>query len=387
MSQKIISWDIGIKHLAYCIMDYNPNNKNQPFNIYHWGLIDLLEQANDTQINNRICCGTIPKKKNQSVQCSKKPTCYCIINNIEYAFCNVHKKVIYPKLTEESKPLIFIKCNETTNANTNANTHTDTHTDTHTETGKTTNKCQYIQQKTNTLCGKNALWKNENDMSNNYYCSAHKTSIEKTSITKMNLKQIKKTNCTNTSMDLLVEKLVITLDSMPELLYVNNVIIENQLGLVNPKMKTISAYLHTWYMIRGRIEKAKTGSTIDKIQFISPSNKLKVNNDNTIIVLSTSKNAEEKYHLTKNLAVQYCKQLIKQDQHNIELLEKHKKKQDDLCDAFLQGAWFLAIKNNQIDSKNNKNNKKDNVVDELISVIDEDDELISVIDEDAEEEI
>ncbi len=38
---KIISWDIGIKNLSYCFIEYNINMKK--INIIEWNLIDIIK--------------------------------------------------------------------------------------------------------------------------------------------------------------------------------------------------------------------------------------------------------------------------------------------------------------------------------------------------------
>ena len=101
-------------------------------------------------------------------------------------------------------------------------------------------------------------------------------------------------------------------------------------------MKSISSTIYDYFLIRGIIDKEKTQSKIHTVKYISPSNKLKVDADNTIKTLSKTAD-NQKYKLTKQLGIQYCKQLIAHDTINLDFLGTQKKK-DDLCDAFLQGA-------------------------------------------------
>ena len=64
-------------------------------------------------------------------------------------------------------------------------------------------------------------------------------------------------------------------------------------------------------------------------------------NDNTVQVLLKANGGDGKYKLTKELAVKYTKQLL--TDNKLDFLNTHKK-QDDLCDAFLQGCYYLSIK-------------------------------------------
>ena len=45
-SRQLISFDIGIKHLAYCIFEYNPTTPSE-YNILEWKIINLLETETD----------------------------------------------------------------------------------------------------------------------------------------------------------------------------------------------------------------------------------------------------------------------------------------------------------------------------------------------------
>jgi hypothetical protein len=161
---------------------------------------------------------------------------------------------------------------------------------------------------------------------------------------KNTVKLIKKNKVNKISIDFILKKLIEKLDEIPELLQVDKIIIENQPSLKNPKMKTISSALYTYFLIRGIIDKNITNSKITNIHFISPSNKLKVNENNTIMVLSKVNQADKKYKLTKSLGIKYCKQLIQNDENAKTIFNEISKKHkiDDMCDAMLQGAYYLS---------------------------------------------
>tara|TARA_B100001094_G_scaffold255282_1_gene254209 strand:+ start:1474 stop:1665 length:192 start_codon:yes stop_codon:yes gene_type:complete len=55
MTKKIISFDVGIKNLAYCILE----KSNETFKILHWNIINILEE----EINNIPKCNNYVKKK------------------------------------------------------------------------------------------------------------------------------------------------------------------------------------------------------------------------------------------------------------------------------------------------------------------------------------
>ena len=59
------------------------------------------------------------------------------------------------------------------------------------------------------------------------------------------------------------------------------------------------------------------------------------------------------YKLTKDLSIQYTKQLLKNDVEHQNILNFYEKK-DDMCDAYLQGRYYLEF----IKNKKNIINKK-----------------------------
>jgi hypothetical protein len=195
----------------------------------------------------------------------------------------------------------------------------------------------------------------------------------------------------------LSEKLFSRLDLLKKyFLNVDEVLIENQPSMRNPVMKTISVFLYSYFVIRGTID----NKLISYIKFISPSNKLKIDVENTNEVLGGGKTKEKVYKLTKELGIKYCRSLISKDDD--EIIASVKKK-DDMADAFLQAFQYLfrpipkkylekiyEIDDNDIDivkknikkgkkiNKNDKNDKNKNKKDkkdkkEIIIVMSEDD--------------
>ena len=118
-----------------------------------------------------------------------------------------------------------------------------------------------------------------------------------------------------------------------------DVYIENQPTFINPTMKTISSMLFSYFLMRGIHEKETTKSTIENINFCSPSNKIKIGGKNTENEIKTSKE-NIVYKLTKSLAVKFTRSLIEDTQEYLDLFNCHTKK-DDLADAFLQG--FMKV--------------------------------------------
>lgn len=305
---KIVSWDVGIKNLAYCIMEYQSDNKDVPFKVHEWGIINILNNVTPK------CSFDIEvyEDKTKNKHCTKDASFGAEINGQQYYFCKAHKirhNILLP--TQIMTQFKSIKDE------------------------KDKPKCL--------TCTKNAQWNYSENGQEFYICTTHKNAKTKNETKGAELKNVKKMNCTNISVDDLKLTLFTTLDKMPQFHQVEEVIIENQPTLKNPKMKSVSNAVWDYFAIRGIIDREKTNSKINNVQFICPSNKLKVDNDNSIKVLSNTKNSTDKYKITKALGIIYCKQLLKNDKKFLDLLESHTKK-DDLADCFLQGCWYLAIK-------------------------------------------
>ena len=133
--------------------------------------------------------------------------------------------------------------------------------------------------------------------------------------------------------------LVNKLDNIKELLDVDEVCIENQPAFKNPRMKAISDTLYTWFVIRGMVD----NKTIKKINFISPSNKLKIE-DKEDEINEEIENSSNKYKTTKKLSIQHCKEILKYNQDYIKMIEKFPK-QDDCCDTIMMAIYYF--KNNK----------------------------------------
>ena len=142
----------------------------------------------------------------------------------------------------------------------------------------------------------------------------------------MRLSNVKQPTIKDVDIDKLKYNLWILLDQIPELLKVDEVIIENQPSLKNPKMKSIAETLYNYFLCRGIIDTKITMSPITNVKYISPSNKLKINKDNTKLVLSNSKNKTETYKLTKELGIMYCQQFIDSMPKWKDHLHKYKKR-------------------------------------------------------------
>lgn len=304
MPHTILSWDVGIKNLAYCIVKFEENQ----FTIKKWDIINILDDRLTCEYNLRggeKKCGKIAKHIftiNEQSSCESKYYCKSHIDKADY-------NIIIP--------LDEIQC------------------------------CK---------CKKNSI--KIVDGTTHGWCEKH---LEK-DVEVYKRRCVKKINqqCTKQSLTKMGVSMFEKLDKVPELMDVDEVLIENQPVLKNPTMKTIACMLLSYFTLRGLYEN-KGQYTHDTLRHVSASGKLKVNNKTTNKELKKGKNEKEVYNITKGLSVKYTKAII--NSKDLEHLNKYKK-QDDLCDALLQAIRVyygdnvpegiaLKLKTVKVDNKSN----------------------------------
>ena len=233
---RILSFDVGIKNLAYCILELKETKEEYPYKIIQWGILDIL-----SDIKKIPKCSIIQKNKKV---CNRDSTIYENVNGTIIGYCNRHKK-----------------------------------------------NCKADK-----------------------YCYAGCSDIKKIPILDLTMLFIQK------------------LDRHLEFRDVDIVVIENQPCLRNPRMKTVQNIIYMYFVMNGILNDL---SKISDISLISARNKLSVYTGPKIEC-----NLKNEYSRTKKLSIEYSKIILKDDEENKKVLMTHKKK-DDLCDAFLQGAFFL----------------------------------------------
>ena len=278
MSRTILSWDVGIKNLAYCIVKFDENS----FKIIKWDVINLLDDRLTCDHNLRggsTKCGKIAKNVftiNEQESCEPQYYCKSHLTKIDYDI------VI---------PLDVIKCCKCRQ-----------------EAVKIVNNTQYG------------------------WCEKHLD--KETGIYKRRCVRKINQQCTKQSLPKMGVSMFEKLDNVPEMMNVDEVIIENQPVLKNPTMKTVACLLLSYFIMRGIHEK-KGKFNSETLRYVSASGKLKVNTKTSNNELKKGKNEKDVYNITKELGVKYTKAIL--NETDVDYLNKYKK-QDDLCDAFLQAV-------------------------------------------------
>lgn len=276
----ILSFDVGIINLAYCLF----TKENNKLKILNWGIINLTDRE-----TTKCYCGL---------------KAFFFQNNNHY--CKVHAKKC-----EIIKPFEDIFKNNCDN------------------------KCIYLVK--DNCCNK----KSKYFLDDNFYCNLHAKQKYKSLENLAKVKKFKNKPVNGMNFDETKLKLFQQLNEKKELLKADIVLIENQPSMKNPTMKSISIAIYDFYMIRGLLDKVPE-SNIKIVKFMNPSNKLKlVDNGESIQVVIYKKelNESKAYKLTKELSVKYAKELVKSIPEWFDFLNNQKKK-DDLADALLQGLYY-----------------------------------------------
>ena len=207
MEKTVLSFDVGIVNLAYCILKKKETNT---FEILKWNIINIDENkltCTHKNKNDKLCDSNAKYSYNHSNEDKEnKEEYFCTshYNSFMKSFNKTFEKEYVIKKVEEN---IKDKCCE--------------------------NKCK-------SLCEFNLNKKN--------YCTKHLEKIKKEYIVNKTPKKIKNQNSNYKSINNLSSILFKKLDSLKEdFLKVDEVLIENQPSLINPTMKTISALLYSYF--------------------------------------------------------------------------------------------------------------------------------------------
>jgi len=308
---KVLSFDVGIKNLGCCIVEWvDSQEKKNNLKIHYWDIINLVENKKQDEHINYKCV-------NQN--CDNKVKSYIEFNDIKYYFCNRHLAKKEELLKNIIMPFEETKWNKIKNSSCN--------------------KCKDISSDLN----RKTYYQNTDV--NLILCSKHYNQIisKVTNIFKK-IYPIKNKKVKDLTTNDLKFQLVKCLDQRKEYFLhdIDMVLIENQPTLKNMTMKAVSDTIYTWFMIRGIADKEINNASIGQIKFISPSNKLKEFDQKSITEADESK----KYKMTKKLSIQNTKTIL--TSYGLDNWVKHItsfEKQDDLADSFLQG-WYVLNNNN-----------------------------------------
>jgi hypothetical protein len=339
--KTIISFDVGMKNLAYCLFQVDSDNQSDDLNnfkVLKWEVINL-------------CSPIVHKCNNGGTEYCKDDAKYCKITvnyddeNTECAsigyYCNKHakkcttlkvppceldiKKIKKQKLVDIKKIIEKYNIKQTVKLNDAATYNTD-HVDNdeniiiQVETKRQKNNKEQLLDIIQEELNKKYLQPIENVRANE---------IDLLTLGKNMMIELDKFVVKQNNLDESHENGMGGLgDMINSMKYkIDIVIIENQISTIASRMKTLQGMLAQYFIMKD----------VPCIEFISASNKLKM--------FMTKKKTT--YTERKLESVEVTKELLEK----LPLLKEYKgildknKKKDDLADCFLQGIYYLTVKN------------------------------------------
>ena len=274
---KILSFDVGIKNLAYCLFSINCCN-DKLLKIIKWDVINLCESTSSSSSSSL----NKNKTKYPCSMCKKNAYYYLNLNtkseNDTFEKINIPESVMYCKKHANETKLVI-------------------------SDGKNKPKSKQKQPYLSLIVPSKSKQQNASDID--------------MIVLGRNLK---------IKFDLIFNEYV----SSENELSIDAVVIENQIGPLAGRMKMLQGMIAQYFIMKN----------VEKIEFISATNKLKLfknikNNENEI--------NENSYKFRKQQGQRICNSLLSfypsLQSWNKEF-DKHFKK-DDLSDCFLQGYYYM----------------------------------------------
>lgn len=308
---KLLSIDIGIKNLAFCLFEI----ENNIYSVKKWNIVNIGEET-------PLLCGEIENEKSktkstkstkhqphpqtpQSINICNKPAKYTKNNK---CYCLKHSK----------KQLFHVPTKELESAYLNK---------------QKINSLFELAEKYNINYTKPIKKQDLIHLFNEYVLNKCFEPVNITNSNKVDIisigKNIKKkfdeiftTNNTYNNIDV--------------------ILIENQISPIANRMKTIQGMVAQYFIMK------KSTQQQQHIEFVSSFNKLKdvTNKTTSITHTQDDKTEKSKYNDRKKLGIVTCLENLEKTHDNnewITFFSKHSKK-DDLADCFLQGIWYIKNK-------------------------------------------
>jgi hypothetical protein len=319
---RIISYDIGIKNLAYCLLEYE-NNKLVPetelnraefmehtvgkqnlqnrITILDWNVLSLLQK----EVPTEQCTQMIPGKTKKLPACKCTKVAKYSKKGLQQFYCERHAKkcdFIVPTKKHSRQHLKKLKVPE-------------------------------LEQlaKSIFLFDENLVKQKKDEIIDKIAKFYEKKCLEP-------IIQEKTENAGDADLILIGKRMKLLLNENEFTKTITHVLIENQISPIATRMKTLQGMLTQYYI--DHLE------NVD-ITFVSSVHKLK-QFQGTTGSPNNEKNIKEKtnYQDHKVSGVTFCNKILENNPVFKEWIPKmDTKKKDDLADCFLQGLWYFKQKN------------------------------------------
>jgi hypothetical protein len=325
---RLISFDVGIKNLAYCVFSISETKWSIP----EWICANLLDGSGASHTSMPCCHLISGKRKSDAPHLCNKNAKWVAPNKTEY-YCETHAKLhtewILPKKRHTASHIKKMKLAEVELEYSNVfGAATTTVANATSNTPKKMKKPEMIER-----------------ILVYYETKCYRSSTE-------NVEKAKTAG--ETDLVTIGRAIRRQLDADPSVEGITHVIIENQISTIASRMKTIQGMISQYFIMR-------FGDAV-QIEFVSSHNKLKGfssekeldtlsssrNCPNTESKDTTEKNIKASYKANKSDGITICRDFFESNREMdgwLSVFEKSKKR-DDLADCFLQGIWYL--KSNKI---------------------------------------
>ena len=279
----IISFDVGIVNMAYCIIQIEESThleQEKKMTIVDWKVIDISKSIKDKDQTTLLL-------EDKKCQCNRRAK---YVSKSGLFFCQTHAKK-----SAFSFPIIF--------------------------------HASWLKKDLLNLCDTLSIDRDAK--------ASKKTilqlldSFQTTHCLEILTKR--KKNTSEIPLVVLGRNLKEILDNIPCISSISTVLIENQIAPIANRMKTIQGMIMQYFIMK--MEK------ID-IHFIQAGNKLK-------LFPTTERNditEKQKYKSHKENATSHCSQLLEKNKLDYSIDFHTSVKKDDLADSFLQCVWFLHMR-------------------------------------------